>query len=113
MYITDTATGKTGLLVSIDFIRWLLAFNFIVWLSFTLIYQNIDFAKHFQVPPNFQHSFSETAYYSFQCVVQMYGVDYVPKTALGRTIVSFQSFLTYSVFIIMLAPWSLMPLRRT
>lgn len=111
MYITDSSSGRTGLLVSVNFIRWLLAYNVVVWLVFTMIYKNIDFAKHFEVPPDFQNSFSEVAYYSFQCVVQMYGTNIVPKTTMGRSIVSIQSFLTYSVFIVMLAPWSLLPLK--
>jgi hypothetical protein len=111
MYITDSSTGKTGLLVSIGFIRWLLVYHVAVWFMFTLIYKNIDFEKHFEVPDDFTQSFSEVAYYSYQCVVQMYGTSIVPKTTVGRSIVSMQSFLTYSIVVIMLAPWSLLPLK--
>ena len=112
MYITDSSTGRTGLLVSVGFIRWLLAYHVIVWLAFSIIYKNIDFGKHFEVPDDFQQSFSEVSYYSYQCVVQMYGTSIVPKTTVGRSLVSIQSFLTYSILIIMLAPWSLLPLKH-
>jgi hypothetical protein len=110
MYITDSSSGRTGLLISIHFIRWLLVYNVAIWFTFALIYHGIDFNKHFDVPHS-DGSFSEAAYYSWQCTTQMYGTDVVPKTTTGRTLVSIQSFLTYSQFVILLAPWAILPIK--
>ena len=99
------------MLVSIHFIRWILLYNIAVWLTFTMLYMNIDFYKHFYVPEEFEQTFSEKAYFSFQCTVQMFGTNISPKTNLGRTLVSIQSLLTYFQILVFLAPWALLPMK--
>lgn len=112
MFITDAKSGRAGLLVSINFIRWILIYNALVWLLFTMVYMQIDFYEHFYVPDDFQQSFSEKAYFSFQCTVQMFGTNVSPRTDLARGLVSLQSLMTYFQILVFLAPWALLPMRQ-
>ena len=83
----------------------ILVYNLLVWFTFALTYRLIDFKKHFEVPADFEHSWSWTAYYAFQISSQMYGTTIVPKTSTGRTIVAIHGLFAWAQTVVFLAPW--------
>jgi hypothetical protein len=93
-------------------VGYLLLYNFTVWLIFAVTYRLIDFHKHFAVPDYFSDGhWSETSYYAFMVSTQMYGTAIVPKTALGRGLVSIHATLAWAQTIIFLAPWVVLTAR--
>ena len=91
--------------VSKKIAAWLLAFNFTVWLTFTVIYGLIDYRKHFDVPASHDGSWSATAYFALMVQTQMFGTSNTPKTATGRALVAVQGVFAWAQTIIFLAPW--------
>lgn len=86
-------------------VAYILLYNFVLWLTFAVTYRLIDFEKHFEVPPNYDGTWSWTAYYAFQVSTQMYGTNIVPKTTKGRTIVAIHGLFAWAQTVVFLAPW--------
>jgi hypothetical protein len=92
-------------IVSKTIVEWLLLYNFTVWLIFSITYRSIDFPKHFDVPPTFQHTLDTSMFYAFMIQTQMYGTDIVAKTPTGRALVAVQGVMAWGQTIVFLAPW--------
>jgi serine acetyltransferase len=86
-------------------VAYILLYNFFLWLTFAVVYRRIDFETHFDVPQDFDHGWSWTAYYAFQISTQMYGTTIVPKTTTGRTLVAIHGLFAWAQTVVFLAPW--------
>lgn len=103
--------GPTGFVVSPELIGGLLLYNLVVWLVFSVVYNTIDFPKHFDVPDYYTHTLDNSMYFSWQVQSQMFGTNVIPRTKKGRIIVALHGVFAWTQTIIFLAPWAIFPRR--
>jgi hypothetical protein len=89
----------------------LLAYNFLVWAIFSLVYRLMDMRKHFDYPAGTAPDARLAMYNAWMLQTGFMPSDIAPKTAAAQTAVSIQSALSWSQTVILLAPWSAVPIK--
>jgi hypothetical protein len=83
----------------------LLVYNLVCIFSFAGIYMGIGFDKHFQLPPDIKPTYANALYYSFATQATVMAGEIVPKTALGRGVLSVQITSAFLSTMVLLVPW--------
>jgi hypothetical protein len=88
----------------------LLAYNFIIWALFSLVYGLMDMKKHFDIAEDTVIDFRLAMYNAWMIQTGFMAGDVTPKTVQARTAVSIQSALSWGQTVVLLAPWSAIPI---
>jgi hypothetical protein len=88
----------------------LLAYNFIVWATFSIVYRTMGMKDNFDYPESTLDDMRLAAYHAWMIQTGYMPSDIAPKTTAARTAVAFQSALSWTQTVILLAPWSAVPI---
>lgn len=100
-----SAISKPRFVAAKRIVFYLMTYNFVIWVVFSLIYRFIDFKKHFVVPDTYRRTLDESVYFSFQVQSLTFATPNLPKTQTGRSLVAIQGCLAWLQTIVFLAPW--------
>jgi hypothetical protein len=93
------------LVLSNKFLQSLMTYHLLIFIVFVLIYKYaIDFREHFKVPPKTPSSISVIAYFVLLCQTTVMTGEIVPKTNLGRSLLSTHVFFSWFVVILSITP---------
>lgn len=88
------------------FLDELLLYNMFVYSVTVACYHLIDFEKHFEMPEHTPKASTGTImYYTFLSHASVMAGEIVPKTMLGRALLSIHILMTWVIMLLLLVPW--------
>lgn len=86
-------------------LAFLFIYNVVCLLVFGVIYYNVGFDKHFNLPDDMDPSFKNCMYYSLATQATCMAGEVTPKTSFGRGVLSFQITSAFLTTMVLVVPW--------
>lgn len=88
------------------FIEGIVLYNILLYALFFSIYNSIDFEKHFEITNNTHPTPAFLMYFAFLTHSNAMCAEVVPRTQFGRNLVGSHVLCSWTLFLILLAPWT-------
>lgn len=88
------------------FLEAIILYNLLIYTIFVAIYSSIDFEKHFEITNGTKPTPAFFMYFAFLTHSNAMCAEVTPRTEFGRTLLGFNVFCSWILFLTLLAPWT-------